>query len=180
MLVALLAATTSLTVTGVAAAEPAVTTHGAIEFTVRPLPCAPDPDYFAITVTYNETSRTSESRSAHSTQTGRFHALPVDVTRFEDVAADDHDHPVPVEWRARVGSEYVGKITATWTSTRSGGASNATFGVFLQGSGSDGEQFSLHYLSHGTETPLERLPAAVEKDRCTSDNRQSAVSVTSA
>ena len=165
-LVALLAATMPLTVTGVAAADPAVTTHGAIEFTVRPLPCAPDPDYFAITVTYNETSRTSESGSAHFTQTGTFHALPVDVTRLEDVPTDDHDHPVPVEWRARAGSEYVGKITATGTSTRSGGASNATFSVVIQGSGSEGERFSFHYLSHDTETPMESAPAAFEKDRC--------------
>lgn len=169
MIVALLAATASLTVTGVAAAEPAETTHGAIEFTVRPLPCAPDPNYFAITVTYNETSRTSESASAHSTQTGTFQASPVEVTSLEDVPTDDHEHPVPVEWRARAGSEYVGRITATGTSAGGGGASMATFSVVIQGSGSDGERFSLHYLSHGTETPMESAPAAFEKERCKSE-----------
>lgn len=172
ILVALLAATTPLTVTG-AAADPAATTHGATEFTVRSLPCAPDPGYFAITVTYNETSRTSESGSAHFTQTGTFRALPVDVTRFEDVPTDDHDHPVPVEWQDRAGSEYVGKITATGTSTGSGGAENATFSVVIHGRGSEGDRFSLHYLSHATETPTESAPAAFEKGRCISENQDS-------
>ncbi|HWH35445.1 MAG TPA: hypothetical protein VNT56_09040 [Acidimicrobiales bacterium] len=173
MLVALLATTASLTATGVAAAEPAVTTQGAMEFTVRPLPCAPDPNYFAITVIYHETSRTSESGSTSSTQTGSFQALPVEVTRLEDVPTDDHDHPVPVEWRARDGSEYVGKITATGTSTGRGGASTATFNVVIHGRGSEGESFSLHYLSHGTETPMESAPAAFEKDRCRSGHQYS-------
>lgn len=166
MLVVLLAATMPLTVTGVAAAEPAVTTHGAIEFTVRPLPCAPDRGYFAITVTYNETLRTSQSGFAHSTQTGTFEARPVDVTRSEDVPSDDHDHPVPVEWQARSGSTYVGKITATGTSTDSRGKTVATFNVLIQGWGNEGERFSLHYLSHGTGTPVETAPAAFEKGRC--------------
>lgn len=88
------------------------------------------------------------------------------MTRFDDIDDDDHDHPVPVEWQARPGSEYVGRVTATGTSTANRGADTATFSVRVQASGNDGERFSLHYLSHGTTTPTESLAAAFEKGRC--------------
>ncbi len=149
-----------------AAADPAVTTHDAREFTVRPLPCAPDPGYFALTVTYNATSRMSEDGDGHFTQTGTFSAVPVDVTRFEDIPDDDHDHAVPVEWRARPGSEYSGRVMATGTSTESQNSSTTTFSVRIHASGSGGERFSLHYLSHGTEAANESTSTFFDRGRC--------------
>ena len=149
-----------------AAADPAVTTHDASEFTVRPLPCAPDPGYFAVTVTYNETSRMSEDGDGHFTQTGMFSAVPVEVTRFDDIPDDDHDHAVPVEWRARAGSEYWGRITATGTSTESLSSSTTTFSVRIHASGSGGERFSLFYLSHGTEAANESTFVSFDRERC--------------
>ena len=163
---AFLAATLPLAFTRPAGASPAVTTHDAQLFTVQTLPCSPDQDYFALTTTYNETWRMSAGDS-HFTQTGTFQATPVEVTRFEDIPDDDHDHAVPVEWQARPGSDLVGRVTATGTATHSQGADTTTFNVRIQGSGSAGEQFSLHYLSHGTETPDSSIPAAFEKGRCT-------------
>ena len=151
-----------------AAADPAVTTHDATEFTVRPLPCAPDPGYFALTVTYNATSKTSEDGDGHFTQTGTFSAVPVEVTRFEDIPDDDHDHAVPVEWQARAGSEYSGRVTATGTSTESQGASTTTFSVRIHASGSGGERFRLFYLSHGTEAATESAFVSFDKERCRS------------
>lgn len=166
LLAAALVAGLSVPLAVPAAADPAVTTQQAQDFSVRPLPCAPDTGYFAITVTYNETWRTSgDGQHEHSTRTGTFEAVPVEVTRFDDVADDDHDHPVPVEWRARAGSEYVGRITAT-ASFNANRATTATFRVGVQGFGTDGERFSLHYLSHTTETPRGTVPAAFEKGRC--------------
>lgn len=162
---AFLAACLPLTLTSPAGASPAVTTHDAQLFTVQVLPCAPDQDYFALTTTYNETWRMSDGDS-HFTQTGTFQATPVEVTRFEDILDDDHDHAVPVEWQTRPGSDFVGRVTATGTTTHSHGADTTTFSVRIQGSGSAGEQFSLHYLSHGTETPDGSIPAAFEKGRC--------------
>lgn len=148
------------------AADPAVTTHDASEFTVRPLPCAPDPGYFAVTVTYNEISRMSDDGDGHFTNTGTFSAVPVEVTRFADIPDDDHDHAVPVEWRARAGSEYSGRITATGTSTESQSSSTTTFSVRMHVSGSGGERFSLFYLSHGTEAANETTVASFDRGRC--------------
>lgn len=149
-----------------AAADPAVTTHDASEFTVRPLPCAPDPGYFALTVKYNETVRMSEDGEGHFTNTGTFSAIPVEVTRFEDILDDDHDHAVPVEWRTRAGSEYSGRVTATATSTESQSSSTTTFSVRIQASGSGGERISLFYLSHGTEAATESTFVSFDKERC--------------
>lgn len=149
-----------------AAAEPAVTAHNAREFSVRPLPCAPDPGYFAVTVTYNETSRASVDADGHFTQTGTFSAVPVEVTRFEDIPDDDHDHAVPVEWRARTASKYSGRITATGTSNESQKSSSATFSVRIHASGSGGERFSLHYLSHSTESANETTSTSFDRERC--------------
>lgn len=149
-----------------AVADPAVTTHHAHEFTVRPLPCAPDPGYFALTVTYNSTSKMSEDGDSHFTQTGTFSAVPVEVTRFEDIPDDDHDHAVPVEWHARAGSEYSGRVTATGTSTESQSSSTTTFSVRIHASGSGGERFSLFYLSHGTEAANESTFVSFDRGRC--------------
>lgn len=151
-----------------AGADPAVTTHDAREFTVRPLPCAPDPGYFALTVTYNETSRMSEDGDGHFTQTGTFSVVPVEVTRFEDIPDDDHDHGVPVEWRARAGSEYSGRVTSTGTSTESQSSGTTTFSVRIHASGSGGERFSLFYLSHGTEAANESTVASFDRGWCRS------------
>ena len=164
-LAAILAATAPIAAAVPAAADPAITTQAGIDFSVRPLPCADDPGYFAVTVTYNATSRASgDGRQHHLTQTGTFEAVPVHVTRFDDVAGDDHDHPVPVAWESRFASRYDGRITATSTSTN--GGSTASFHVRLHAWGSGGERFSLQYVSHSTETPHNALRGVVEKGRC--------------
>ena len=162
---AVLATALPLALARPAGASPAVTTHNAQLFTVQTLPCAPDQGYFALTTTYNETWRVSDGDS-HFTQTGTFQATPVEVTRFDDIPDDDHDHAVPVEWQTRPGSDLEGRVTATGTATQSQGADTTTFNVRIRGSSSAGEQFSLHYLSHGTETPDGRITAAFEKGSC--------------
>ncbi|HVM14232.1 MAG TPA: hypothetical protein VM287_07870 [Egibacteraceae bacterium] len=149
-----------------AGADPAVTTHNARDFSVRPLPCAPDPGYFAVTVTYNETSRTSGDANGHFTQTGTFSAVPVEVTLFLDIPDDDHDHAVPVEWRARTASEYSGRVTSTGTSNESQKSSTTTFSVRIHASGSGGERFSLHYLSHATEAADGSTSSSFDRERC--------------
>lgn len=70
------AALTSLSLTSAlpANADPASTTRGAEDFTVRPLPCSPDSGYFAVTVIYNETWRTSADGDGHFTRAATFSA----------------------------------------------------------------------------------------------------------
>lgn len=148
--VALAAVAVSLSLTSTAQAGQAGRTVETYtdEVFVDALPCAPG-EWYEITASGRFVEQvTVDKRGVEHftfTDTGRFTAVPVQVTEW----APHEDHADPVEWEPVEGDSYTGKVTV-WGGgkTSPDGVFSGTFTFNVVGTSSSGERLNGHEVFH--------------------------------